>query len=150
MRRIVMSLTLALALAAVPLSAQAPAKKAPARQAPTNGTMRITGNASSLVSCTQGSAYAVHNLGASVRGTQITVDLTGNDGFDGMATAVVIAMGGSVGDDARVQYAYSDDADGLDPRLNINLERDATVIVLVGSYSGEPGCYFLKTDVRVP
>lgn len=148
MRRIVTSVTLALCMAAVPLSAQAPAKRAP--QPSPNGTMRITGNPSSLVSCTQGNAYSVHNLGASVRGTRITVDLTGNDGFDGIATAVVIAQGPNFGNDARVQYAYSDDADGLDPRLNVQLEQDSTVLVLVGSYSGEPGCYFLKTDVRVP
>ena len=148
MRRIVTCLTLALCMAAVPLAAQAPAKRAP--QAPRNGTMRINGNPSSLVSCTQGSAYNVHNLGASVRGTRITVDLTGNDGFDGIATAIVVAQGPDFGDDARVQYAYSDDADGLDPRLNVELEQDATVIVVVGSYSREPGCYFLKTDVRVP
>ena len=148
MRRILTSLTLALCMAAVPLAAQAPAKKAP--PAPRNDTMRISGNPSSLVSCTQGSSYTVHNLGASVRGTRITVDLTGNDGFDGMATGVVVAMGPNHGDDARVQYTYADDSDGLDPRLNIELERDATVIVLVGSYGGEPGCYFLKVDVRVP
>ena len=147
MRRIITSLTLALSLAAVPLAAQAPAKRAP--QVPSAGTMRISGNPSSLVSCTQGTAYNVHNLGASVRGTRITVDLQGNDGFDGMATALVVAQGRNAGDDARVQYAYSDDADNLDPRLNITLEQDSTVIIVVGSYSGDPGCYFLKTDVRV-
>ena len=148
MRRIVSSLALALCVAAVPLSAQAPAKRAP--QPSPSGTMRITGNPSSLVSCTQGSAYNVHNLGASVRGTNITVDLSGSDGFDGIATAIVIAQGPDFGDNARVQYAYSDDADGLDPRLNVSLEQDSTVIIVVGSYSREPGCYFLKTDVRVP
>ena len=146
--RILTSLTFALCLAAVPLAAQAPAKKAPA--APRNSTMRISGNPSSLVSCVQGSAYNTHALGASVRGTRITVDLEGNDGFDGMATALVVAMGASAGDNARVQYAFADDSDGLDPRLEINLENDANVMVVVGSYDGEPGCYFLKIDVRVP
>lgn len=148
MRRIITSLTLVLCVAAVPLSAQAPQKRAP--RVPTSSSMRISGNPSSLVSCTQGSAYAVHNLGASVRGTRITVDLTGNDGFDGIATAVVLAMGPDFGNNARVQFAYSDDADGLDPRLNIELEQDSTVVVFVGSFDREPGCYFLKTDVRVP
>jgi hypothetical protein len=148
MRRIVASLTLALCMAAVPLAAQAPEKRAP--RAPQSSTMRISGNPSSLVSCTQGSAYAVHNLGASVRGTRITVDLEGNDGFDGIATAVVVAMGPDFGNNARVQFTYNDDTDGTDPRLNIELEQDSTVVVLVGSYDREPGCYFLKTDVRVP
>jgi hypothetical protein len=148
MRRIVTSLSLALCLAAAPLAAQAPTKKAPA--APRNSTMRISGNASSLASCIAGQGNNAHALGWAPRGTRITVDLEGNDGFDGMATALVVQMGSTAGDNARVQFAYSDDADGLDPRLNINLENDANVVVMVGSYDGEAGCYFLKVDVRLP
>lgn len=150
MRRIVTSLTLALAMAVVPLAAQAPAKRKPV-PSPVNRTMRISGNPSSLASCTNGNGYTTHALGASVRGTRITVDLEGSDGFDGIATAVVVQMGPGAGDNARVNYAYSDDSDGsLDPRLDINLENDANVVILVGSYDGEPGCYFLKVDVRLP
>lgn len=148
MRRILTSLSIAFALAATPLAAQAPVKKAPAE--PRNSQLRLTGNPSSLVSCVQGTAFNTHALGASVRGTRITVDLQGNDGFDGMATAMVVQMGSRAGDNARVQFAYSDDADGLDPRLEINLENDANVVIMVGSYDGEPGCYFLKVDVRLP
>lgn len=148
MHRVFTSLALALCLTAVPLAAQAPAKKAPA--APRNAPMRITGNASTLASCVAGLGNNIHALGWAPRGTRITVDLEGNDGFDGMATAVVVQMGSDAGDNARVQFAYSDDADGLDPRLNINLENDANVVVLVGSYDGDAGCYFMKVDVRLP
>jgi hypothetical protein len=140
--------TLALSLAVVPLSAQAPGKKAAA--APRNGPMRIDGNPTSLASCVAGLGNNAHALGWAPRGSRITVDLEGNDGFDGMATAIVVQMGAEAGDNARVQFAYSDDADGLDPRLNINLENDANVVVMVGSYDGEAGCYFLKVDVRLP
>jgi hypothetical protein len=150
MRRIVTSLTLAVAMAVVPLAAQAPAKKKPV-PSPVNRSMRISGNPSSLASCTTGNGYNTHALGASIRGTQITVDLEGSEGFDGIATAVVVQMGANAGDNARVNYAYSDDSNGtLDPQLNINLENDANVVILVGSYDGEPGCYFLKIDVRIP
>ena len=148
MRRILTSLTLVLSLAAVPLAAQAPGKKAPV--APRNNSMRISGNASTLATCVTGNGNNTHALGWAPRNTRITVDLEGNDGFDGIATALVVQMGASAGDNARVQYAYSDDGDGLDPRLEINLENDANVVVMVGSYDGEPGCYFLKVDVRVP
>jgi hypothetical protein len=151
MRRIVTSLTLALVMAAVPLAAQAPGKRKPTATAPVSRSMRITGNPSSLASCTTGNGYTTHALGASVRGTRITVDIEGGDGFDGIATGVVVQMGSAAGDNARVQYAYSDDTNGtLDPQLNITLENDANVVVLVGSYSGDPGCYFLKVDVRLP
>lgn len=148
MRRILTMFAFACVFAAAPLAAQAPAKKAPTP--PRNSQLRLSGNPSSLVSCVQGSAFNTHALGASVRGTRITVELEGNDGFDGMATALVVQMGSPAGDNARVQYAFSDDADGLDPKLEINLENDANVVVMVGSYDGDPGCYFLKVDVRVP
>ena len=148
MRRILTSLTLAFSLAAVPLAAQGPAKKAPAPDR--NSSMRISGNASTLANCITGRGNNAHALGWAPRGSRITVDLEGNDGFDGIATAVVVQMGSEAGDNARVQYAYSDYADGLDPRLEINLENDANVVVMVGSYDREPGCYFLKVDLRLP
>ena len=149
MRQILTTVTLALTMAVMPLAAQAPAKKkAPA--APRNSPMRISGNASTLASCVAGAGNNVHALGWAPRGTRVTVDLEGNDEFDGIATALVVQMGPSAGDNARVQYAYSDDSDGIDPRLDINLENDANVVVMVGSYDGEAGCYFLKVDVRLP
>lgn len=148
MRRILTSLTLAFALAAAPLSAQAPAKKKPAP--PRSRPMAISGSPTSLASCIAGLGNNAHALGWAPRGTRITVNLEGNDEFDGMATALVVQMGSTAGDNARVQFAYSDDGDGLDPRLQINLENDANVIVMVGSYDGEAGCYFLKVDVQLP
>jgi hypothetical protein len=148
MRRMLTVLTLTVCVAAVPLAAQAPGKKAPNPQR--NSPMRISGNASTLASCIAGRGNNAHALGWAPRGTRIRVDLQGNDGFDGMATALVVQMGAEAGDNARVQYAYSDDGDGLDPRLEINLENDANVVVMVGSYDGEAGCYFLKVDVSLP
>jgi hypothetical protein len=148
MRRIMTTFILALAFAVSPLAAQAPAKKkAPA---PRNTPTAISGNATTLANCIAGAGNNVHALGWAPRGTRITVDLEGNDEFDGIATALVVRMGASAGDTARVQFAYSDDGDGLDPRLNIELENDANVVVMVGSYDGEAGCYFLKVDVRLP
>ena len=148
MRRILTASTLALSLAAVPLAAQAPGKKTPAPDR--SSSMRISGNASTLATCITGRGNNTHALGWAPRGSRITIDLEGNDGFDGVATALVVQMGSDAGDNARVQYAYSDDADGLDPRLEVNLENDANVVVMVGSYDLEPGCYFLKVDVRLP
>jgi hypothetical protein len=148
MRRILTIVTLALSFAVMPLAAQAPAKKAP--RAPRNGTLAISGNATTLANCIAGSGNNVHTLGWAPGGTRITVDLEGDDALDGIATAVLVQMGPSAGDDARVQYRYSDDGDGLDPRLEFTLENDANVAVFVGSYGGEAGCYFLKVDVRLP
>jgi hypothetical protein len=148
MRRFVTSFALAVCVAAAPLAAQAPAKKKPAT--PRVSPMAISGNATTLANCITGRGNNTHALGWAPRGTRITVDLEGNDDFDGIATALVVRMGAEAGDDARVQFAYSDDGDGLDPRLDINLENDANVVVMVGSYDGDPGCYFLKVDVRLP
>jgi hypothetical protein len=145
--RIVTAIVLALALAVVPLAAQAPAKKKSAT--PGNTPMAINGNATTLANCVAGRGNNVHPLGWAPRGSRIVVDLEGDDEFDGIATALVVQMGADAGDDARVQYAYSDDADGVDPRLEINLENDANVVIMVGSYSGDAGCYFLKVDVRL-
>jgi hypothetical protein len=148
MRRLLTTLTLAFAMAVAPLAAQAPAKKKAA--APRNRPMAISGTPTTLASCTAGLGNNAHLLGWAPRGSRITVNLEGNDEFDGMATALVVQMGGPAGDNARVQFAYSDDADGLDPQLQINLENDANVIVMVGSYDGEAGCYFLKVEVQLP
>ena len=148
MRRLVTSVVLALALAAVPLAAQAPVKKKPA--SPRNTPMAISGNATTLANCVAGRGNNVHALGWAPSGSRIVVDLEGDDEFDGIATGLVVQMGPEAGDDARVQYAFSDDADGVDPRLDINLENDANVVIMVGSYSGDAGCYFLKVDVRLP
>lgn len=148
MHRYLMSFALAVCMVVAPLAAQAPAKKKPAT--PRATPMAISGNATTLANCISGRGNNTHPLGWAPRGTRITVDLEGNDEFDGIATALVVRMGPDAGDDAHVQFAYSDDGDGLDPRLDINLENDANVVVMVGSYDGEAGCYFLKVDVRLP
>jgi hypothetical protein len=49
-----------------------------------------------------------------------------------------------------VQYQSNDDTDGVDPRLDFTLEFDANVVLSIGSFDGEFGCYLLKVDVRLP
>ena len=114
--------------------------------------MAIQGNPSSLVGCAGGKFYNAHAIGASTARTRIIVDFQAQEGFDPIATAVVLQMGpGAPEETARVQFQFSDDNAGtLEPRLDFTLEYDANVVISVGSFGGGFGCYAMKVDVRVP
>lgn len=147
MRRLVALLAVVLIAAGSTAAAQGKKKST---STPKNSTLAISGNATTLANCVHGKFYNTHPVGFSVRGTRIIVDLEGDDEFDGVAMAVVTQMGADAPDDARISFQYSDDGDGLDPQLDFELEHDANVLLLVGSFDGDPGCYFLKVDSRFP
>jgi hypothetical protein len=169
MTRFVVSLSVALALAAAGLSAQQPTTRiktkkarasvsAPATTAAADsmrnliGKMGIDGSPSTLVSCVGGKHYVAHPLGFSVSGTRIRVDVLGSDELDPVAALTVLQMGGNHPDgNARASYVYDDDSGGnLDPRIEFRMEYDGNVVLNIGSFDGDFGCYWVKVTVTVP
>lgn len=158
MIRLITACVLLFAVAATGLTAQqsAATPKGKARTATgaagdVSRKASFTGNPSSIVACAGDTWYNTHPLGASVRGTRIRIDVDGGEDFDAVATAVIMQQGAAAPNaQTRVQYQSNDDTDGVDPRLDFTLEFDANVVLSIGSFDGEFGCYLLKVDVRLP
>jgi hypothetical protein len=143
-------LVLAVALCTVGLSAEQKPRKPQVRtRVPSAAKMSINGLPSTLAACVGDVFYNTHALGAAPRGTRVVVDLTADDVLDTIATALVVQMGPDTPDgNPRVQFQYNDDSGtNTDSRLDFTLEYDANVILQVGSYSGEFGCYLAKVEV---
>lgn len=143
-------------LAAEQADGKVKSKSAPPAQADplrsTFGKLSIEGNPSSLVSCVGGSDYKVFPLGSTVSGTRIRVDVTSGEGIDPVAAITVLQMGARHPEgQARAQYVYDDDSGGnLDPRIQFTTEFEGNVVLSVGSYNGNFGCFWVKVDVRAP
>jgi hypothetical protein len=117
-----------------------------------NSKASFAGQPTTLVGCAGGDFYNTHALGSSVAGTRIRIEFNG-DGDDIVAAATILQMGvGAPNDTSRMSYQYNDDAGPttLDPHLEFTLEHNASVVVSVGSYSGEFACYSMKVDIQMP
>lgn len=157
----IMSIAVAIALWSSPLLAQQTAPKTKVKAAPKadvlnggatdspNRVMGFDGNPSSLIGCTGGKFNNTHSLGYAGRGTRIKVEVISGDAIDPIAALTVLQMGSSHPEGgARASYVFDDDGGGnLDPRIEMALEYDGNVVLSVGSFGGEFGCYWVKIQV---
>ncbi len=109
------------------------------------GTLGIDGSPSTLVACVGGKFYNTHALGFATAGTRIRVDTTSAD-VDPTAMLIMMRMGGhDPQGQSSASSVYDDDSGGgNDPRLDATLPFDGNVVLIVGSYDGTFGCYWIK------